>query len=139
MSATDDLSSIAADVVAAIRDGDLAVLRELIDQHPQLATARVHGRTALHAVADWPGYYPNGPAAVRLLVASGADPNARTEGGAPETPLHWAASSDDLDVNATVEYGHGTALDAASSSGTRRDLLATWLRENGARPGQVDN
>jgi ankyrin repeat protein len=43
------------------------------------------------------------------------------------------------DVNATVEYAHGTALDAASSSDTRRDLLATWLRAKGARSGQVGN
>jgi hypothetical protein len=29
---------------------------------------------------DWPGYHPNGPATVRILIEAGADPNARTEG-----------------------------------------------------------
>jgi hypothetical protein len=33
-----------------------------------------------------------------MLVAAGADPYADTGGDAPETPLHWAASSDDRDV-----------------------------------------
>jgi ankyrin repeat protein len=196
-------------------------------------TARINGRTALHVVTDWPGYYPDGPEVVRMLVAAGADPNADTGGDKPETPLHWAASSDDLDVadalidagadletpggsigtpldnaigygcwhvarrlvergarvdklwhaaalglmsrleelmasdprpeeisdafwqachggqrrtaeyllghgadiNATVEYAHGTALDVAAGPDTRRELLATWLREQGARPG----
>jgi ankyrin repeat protein len=230
---TDESGAVAA-VVAAIRGGDLAALQVLIDERPDLVTARVNGRTALHVVTDWPGYYPNGPDTVRMLVAAGADPNADTGGEAPETPLHWAASSDDLDVadalidagadletpggsigtpldnaigygcwhvarrlaergarvdklwhaaalglmsriqdllaatptpgpqeineafwqachggqrrtaeyllrhgadiNTTVEYAHGTALDVAASPDTRRDLLASWLREQGAQP-----
>ena len=169
-----------------------------------------------------------------MLVAAGADPNADTGGEAPETPLHWAASSDDLDVadalidagadlekpggsigtpldnaigygcwhvarrlvergarvdklwhaaalgllsrvqellaatpapgsrdineafwqachggqrriaeylilergadiNTTVDYARGTALDVAPGPDTRRDLLANWLREQGAK------
>jgi hypothetical protein len=32
------------------------------------------------------------------LRSAGADPNSDTDGEAPETPLHWAASSDSLDV-----------------------------------------
>jgi ankyrin repeat protein len=221
-------------MVMAIRGGDLVALRRLLDTRPTAATGRFDGRTALHVVTDWPGYYPNGPATVGLLVTAGADPNARTEGHAPETPLHWAASSDDLDVaealmdagadleaaggsigtpldnaigygcwhvarrlvhrgarvdklwhaaalglmtrleqllaagpspaqineafwqachggqrraaeyllrngadlNTTVEYAHGTALDVAPGPDTRRDLLTTWLREQGAQPGQ---
>ena len=39
----------------------------------------------------------------RLLIEAGADPNALTHGGdQPETPLHWAASSDDADVAAAL-------------------------------------
>jgi len=55
-------------------------------------------RTPLHAAADWPGYFPSAPAAVALLVEAGADPHDDTGGDRPETALHWAASSDDLDV-----------------------------------------
>jgi ankyrin repeat protein len=225
-----DEHAIAMTVVAAIQAGDLAELRRIVHERPEVAIGRYKGRTALHVVADWPGYYPNGPATVELLVAAGADPNARTEGKAPETPLHWAASSDDLDVadalidagaelevsggsigtpldnaigygcwhvarrlvqcgarvdklwhaaalghlrrleellavetnpaeinaafwqachggqrraaerlrqhgadvNATVDYARGTALDAVTNLDTRRELLATWLREQGA-------
>jgi hypothetical protein len=43
------------------------------------------------------------------------------------------------DVNAAVHYAQGTALDAATGVGTRLDLLATWLRENGGRPSDADN
>jgi len=43
-------------------------------------------------VADWPGYFPKGPAVVRLLIDNGADPNGGAGGplqGRQETPLHW--------------------------------------------------
>src|SRR5439155_747702 len=63
----------------------------------------------LAAVADWPGFFPSGPEVVRLLVAAGADPNARKSGesgesgeSGDETPLHWAASSDDAHVAAAL-------------------------------------
>jgi ankyrin repeat protein len=221
-----------AAAVAAIRSGDLETLQRLIEEWPDLVTSRLDGRTALHVVTDWPGFYPNGPAVVAVLVAAGADPDVDTGGDRPETPLHWAASSDDLDVadalidaganletpggsigtpldnaigygcwhvarrlvergarveklwhaaalglmprlqelfatdptpdpteinqafwhacqggqrrtaeyllrhgadlNATVEYAHGTPLDVAAGTDTCRDLLITWLREQGA-------
>ncbi|WP_202426233.1 ankyrin repeat domain-containing protein [Streptomyces sp. HUCO-GS316] len=72
-------------------------------------------------MADWPGYFPNGARIVPLLVAAGADPNAHGPGG--ESPLHWAAGSDDADVaaalidsGADIEAPHGsigTPLDNA--------------------------
>jgi ankyrin repeat protein len=98
----DDPRAIAG--AAAIRTGDLAALERLLTENPDLADVQIEGRrggyrTPLHVVADWPGYFPNGPAAVRLLLANGADPNGGAEGfGRHETPLHWAASSDDVDV-----------------------------------------
>ena len=58
-------------------------------------------RTLLHLVADWPGHYPNGAQAVAVLVAAGADVNAAVHAGphgSAETPLHWAASNDDVAV-----------------------------------------
>lgn len=55
-------------------------------------------RTPLHAAADWPGYFPQASTAVQILLGFGADPNDGSGGERPETPLNWAASSDDLDV-----------------------------------------
>ena len=119
-------------IVDAIHKGDTTGLRGLLAEHPELATAafgtEVSGgmsRTALHVVTDWPGHYPNGPEIVAVLVNAGADVNARFTGPHTETPLHWAASSDDvavldalLDRGADIEaggaiIGGGTALDDA--------------------------
>jgi hypothetical protein len=104
-------SQPALDLSHAIRSGDSAALNVLLDKHEGLASARIerHGGTItpLHLATDWPGYYPDGPEVVRILVAKGADANAATEGsGNPETPLHWAASSDDVDVaEALIDLG----------------------------------
>ena len=94
----------AAALVRAIQAGDLGLLERLLDEHAGLAGAWIRdrkggARSPLHTVTDWPGYFPRGPEAVRMLVAAGADPNAATPDGSPgEAPLHWAASSDDVDV-----------------------------------------
>ena len=101
---------VAVELRAAVRGGDAEAIRRLLLADPGLATARLLGRrggssTPLHLVADWPGYFPNGPQIVRLLIEAGADPNALTTargsdkpGPGSETPLHYAASSDDLEV-----------------------------------------
>jgi ankyrin repeat protein len=87
-------------LVAAIHSGDVAGLRQLLAEHPDVVFgplgSRYQTRTALHIVTDWPGYWPNGPEIVQILVAAGADPNFGEPG--EETPLHWAASSDDAHV-----------------------------------------
>jgi uncharacterized protein len=109
---------LAVAVATAIRTGDLDTLRQLLDAHPDLATTRVGdddpdgmSRTLLHVVTDWPGHFPNGAATVAALVAAGADVNARFRGPHEETPLHWAASSDDVDVlDALLDAG--AAIDA---------------------------
>ncbi|HEY7592082.1 MAG TPA: ankyrin repeat domain-containing protein [Actinophytocola sp.] len=49
-------------------------------------------------MTDWPGHFPNGAATVALLVDAGADVHARFHGAHEETPLHWAASSNDVAV-----------------------------------------
>jgi hypothetical protein len=107
-------------LVASIRSGDLATLQGLLDENPGLASSPLGGdlgtRTPLHVVTDWPGYFPNGPHTVGLLIASGADPNARSPGKRyAETPLHWAASSDDADVAGALIDG-GADLEAADGS-----------------------
>jgi uncharacterized protein len=97
-------AEVASAVVAAIHAGDLAGLCRLLAEHPGVASGPLGGgyksRTPLHVVTDWPGYFPNGPEIVRLLVDAGADPNAHQPG--EETPLHWAASSDDWHVAAAL-------------------------------------
>src|SRR5207344_1698136 len=82
-------------------------------EHPDLATARIghhdrsaQSRTLLHIATDWPGHYPNGPSVVAELVQAGADVNGRFVGSHNETPLHWAASSNDVAVlDALIEAG----------------------------------
>jgi uncharacterized protein len=111
------LSEVSGAVVTAIHTGDIAGLRQLLADHPDVASAPLGGRygarTPLHAVTDWPGYFPNGPEIVKLLVDAGADPNVRQAG--EETPLHWAASSDDWHVAAAL-IDAGADLNAPDGS-----------------------
>lgn len=142
---------IAAAAVQAIHEGDVDRLRRLLAEHPQLATARLGSdqpcgmtRTLLHVATDWPGHFPNGPDTVAALVQAGADVNARFTGGHTETPLHWAASSDDvavldalLDSGADIEadggvIGNGTPLADAVAFGQWK--TARRLLERGAQP-----
>jgi ankyrin repeat protein len=75
-------------------------------------------RTLLHVVTDWPGHYPAGARTVALLVAAGADVNARFTGPHGEVPLHWAASSDDVDVlDALLDAGADIEADGAVIAG----------------------
>src|SRR6185312_15954058 len=97
----DDPRAMAA--TEAVQAGDLAALECILTADPWLATARVGDsncyRTLLHAATDWPGHFPNGPAVVARLVAAGGDVNAHSQfSHHTETPLHWAASSDDVAV-----------------------------------------
>lgn len=113
--------AVAVALIAAIRSGDDESLSQILTERPELATAWLVdqcgvGRTLLHVVTDWPGYFPNGPRTVERLLAAGADPDATTTGGAqPETPLHWAASSDDLDVAEALIAG-GARIDVPGGS-----------------------
>lgn len=137
ISATDELG-------AAIRAGDVDAVERLVLSNAGLASTRLGGsygtRTPLHVVTDWPGYFANGPQIARLLLAAGADPNARDSEPGSETPLHWAASSDDADVaRALIDGGAdinlpdgsiGTPLDNAIGYGCWN--VARLLVERGA-------
>ena len=113
----------------AIHGGDVELLGRLIAARPELATARMLGRkgpeggwkTPLHAAADWPGYFPNAPVSVGLLIEAGADPNEDTGGEHPETPLHWAASNDDLEVAIALIDGGADLETPNGSIGTPLD------------------
>ncbi|MFC4852057.1 ankyrin repeat domain-containing protein [Actinophytocola glycyrrhizae] len=148
---TDKDDALASAAVTAIHTGDVGALRALLARHPRLATARLRDRSAdgttcartlLHVVADWPGHFPDGPATVAALVAAGAEVDAPFEGGHRETPLHWAASCDDvgvldalLDAGADIDapgavIGGGTPLSDATAFAQWR--AAFRLVERGA-------
>ncbi len=133
--------------IVAIRAGDVAELQRLLADNPGLAASRLggiaKGRTPLHVVCDWPGYFPSGPRVATLLIEAGANLNDRgtddDHGG--ETPLHWTASSDDVDVaSVLIEAGAdleipggsiGTPLDNAIGYGCWH--VARLLVDRGAR------
>jgi ankyrin repeat protein len=99
----------------AIHNGDVQGLKNLLRENPEWANARIDGsRTLLHVATDWPGHFPHCVATVIALIEHGADVNAPSTGRHAETPLHWAASSDDvavldalLDHGADIEAGGG--------------------------------
>jgi len=120
------------ELLIAVRGGDVDLVKRLLSENPDLAMARFGGkggtRTALHFVTDWPGYFPSGPDIVKLLIDAGANPNALTTGRdseAPgpgsETPLHWAASSDDVDVAMALIDGGADLETPDGSIGTPLD------------------
>jgi ankyrin repeat protein len=150
---TEDPLAIA--VTHAIHQGDRPTLKRLLEQHPFLPKARLGddspdgmSRTLLHVATDWPGQYPNVGATISLLIESGAEPNARFRGPHSETPLHWAASSDDvqaldalLDGGADIDadggvIGHGTPL--ADARAFAQWNAADRLVERGAQTTFAD-
>jgi ankyrin repeat protein len=112
---------LARSLVKAIHAGQIETLKELVQAHAGLASARLVDEkggsgTPLHAATDWPGFFPNGPDVVAVLIDAGAEPNAAIEGSwHAETPLHWAASSEDVDVARALIEG-GANIEAAGAS-----------------------
>jgi uncharacterized protein len=147
-----DTDPVATTVLAAIHGGDIDTLVRLLGKTPGLATATVVRRACgdqppfsyplIAAATDWPGHVPKVAATIAALVAAGADVNARVAGTHRETPLHWAASSDDVDaLDALLDAGadidadgaviaQGTPLDDAVAFGQWR--AARRLVERGA-------
>ena len=112
-------------LVSAIHSGDVEAVIGIVTKAPELAREPLGGpfktRTALHIVCDWPGYFPHGPQIVPVLIAAGADPNYRDPEPGSETPLHWAASSDDVDVAAALIDGGADIELPEGSIGTPLD------------------
>jgi ankyrin repeat protein len=110
-----ELLEQAAAAVEAISSGDTKSLKRLLSQNSILANTRVDDeRTLLHIATDWPGHFPNNMETIAALVASGADVNAVFAGRHSETPLHWAASSNDVGV-IDVLLDHGANIEARGS------------------------
>jgi hypothetical protein len=112
---------LAVEATAAVQRGQADLLRRLLERHPGLARVRIvkdgeaaGSRTLLHLFADWPGHRRNPHEIVAVLVGAGADPEApglpdaqwRPGDQHRETPLHWAASNDDVElVDALLDFG----------------------------------
>ena len=139
---------VAIQLALAVHFGQLDILKGLLNERSELASVALVGpkgleggwRTPLHVATDWPGYFPSAPESAALLLEAGADPNLDSGGGRPETPLHWAASNDDVDVGVVLIDG-GARLDTPGGSiGTPLDNaigygcwhVARLLAERGA-------
>lgn len=143
---------LAIAVTSAIHDGDAARLQALLDANPGLARGRIVddkgvARTLLHVAADWPGHFPNAARTIAILAEAGAELDAVVRpfcaGGAEETPLHWAASSNDVAViDALLDAGANMEAPGAIFTGgspmSDAIIFAQWnaarrLLERGAK------
>ena len=141
---------LAQALISAIHTGDVEALRRLLEGNPLISKARIvdpkgASRTLLHIAADWPGHFPSVSKTIGFLIERGADADAPMVGGnSPERPLHWAASSNDVDAldalldgGANIEspgavFTNGTAMSDAV-------IFAQWnaarrLLDRGAKP-----
>ncbi len=144
---------VAVDLRAAIHTGNVAALRQLLDAHPHLVHTWIGrpggaAQTPLLIAVDWPGHFPNVAQTIAMLAAAGADVNVHypphpNDPNCKETPLHQAASSNDvaaidalldagadLDAPGAIFTGGGPLSDAV--------VFANWdaarrLVERGAR------
>jgi ankyrin repeat protein len=126
------------DVFEAAALGDEARLEALLDESPELASARYpDGFTPLHF-----SVFFGTPGAAELLLERGADVETLATGAIPVRPLHSAAAAGNVegarllleagaDVNATAEGGF-TALHSAVMNGDA--ALAALLLERGGDP-----
>ncbi|MGD7045836.1 ankyrin repeat domain-containing protein [Jeotgalibacillus proteolyticus] len=136
-----------AEMIKAIQTGQVETFERLIAEQPHLVHARIvrrdyvehtkelgMSRTLLHTVTDWPGHFPNGAKTVKVLIEAGADVNARFTGPHSETPLHWAASSNDVEVMDALLDG-GAEIDADGAvigGGTPLDDAVAFAQWNAA-------
>jgi ankyrin repeat protein len=136
------LDPVAVAAVAVIHAGRADELRKILAEHPELATARLGdddpdgmSRALLHVATDWPGHFPHIAETINALVEAGADVNARFRGPHQETPLHWAASSDDVEA-LTALLDAGADIDADGgviAGGTPLGDATAFAQWNAAR------
>ena len=127
----------------AAEHGDVARLKRLLDArgdvNSQCSEPGWRQKSVLSAAVDG-----NEPAAVRLLLRRGADPN-RQDGDGDRWPLHWASAFGDFDECAELLLQVGARTDVrdaqgrtpyefATSAGVLSAFLATFGLLGGARP-----
>src|SRR5262249_28902729 len=104
----------------AIRRGQLSAMQRILERDPKLIRAvDENGSTPLILAAYWAG-----PVEVKELLARGADPNAKNDGGVPAL----IPATDDLettqllveagaDINSRTEAGDNALIVAARRTG----------------------
>lgn len=108
---------LAVAVIQAIQSGNIITLKTLLNKNQNLANSYIYDeahdtkRSLLHIATDWPGHFPNVAETIKLLIEAGTNVNAIIEGPNTETPLHWAASSNDIAAIDALLDG-GADLDA---------------------------
>ena len=109
----------AFEFATALKRGEAARLRALLAADPGLATSLINSCTPLHLFADAPGHRPNPAQVVSALAEAGADLDAHATGTwHHETPLHWAASNDDVElIDALLDAGADIEHPGSSISG----------------------
>jgi ankyrin repeat protein len=126
----------AVELRSAVRAGDVEAIQDCCGiprpRQPGLsARTAAPGHRCILSLTG-PATFPSGPEIVQLLINAGADPNVKTSGRdspgpGDETPLHYAASNDDVDVaeaeNVSQAFWH------ACTAGQRR--AAEYLLSRG--------
>jgi ankyrin repeat protein len=150
---------LAQSLTAWIHEGHTQDLEGCLAENPSLANALIvdaqgNGRSLLHIATDWPGHFPQVSRTIEVLARAGADPSAPFRPAAPamphpqhlhqETPLHWAASSNDLAaIEALLAAGADIEAPGAIFTGgsplSNAVIFAQWdaarlLLARGAKP-----
>lgn len=128
-------------LAAAIVKGEVDKVANLLAAEPALARATIgkNPRSMLHYATDWPANRANVATSIRLLIAAGADPNVamppNASGEVAETPLHWAASANDVDaVEALIDHGaHVDSLGGIFSGCTPYEEAIIFQQYDAAR------
>jgi ankyrin repeat protein len=141
-----DSDRAALELLRVIKLGDAQAVTRILAADPGLASCWINGVTPLHHFADAPGHRPDAVAVVNALAAAGADLNAHArDAWHHETPLHWAASNDDvilidalLDAGADIEHP-GSSINGGppvqSALGYAQWAAVRRLWERGAETG----